>query len=225
MISRSRLSRRCASASIAPWASVSVVCAAGHSERDRRQPLAVACRPCGAVVEPDPVPQQQLGEPMPAAHQVHPHRIPRADQVTQRLLLIARNPDRMQLAGQQQPDEMLGVTRRSVLTLSPLARGILEGAATTHSTPRLASSRASPYPVGPASYAARTGRGSPAQNAVAFAFSPLIANDLQLSRLSIKHRRDDLRRVHIQTDETSSLRHGRLLLCGCGPPRGWSRAA
>lgn len=48
------------------------------------------------------------------------------------------------------------------------------GAATTHSAPRFTSSRASPYPVGPASYAARTGAGNPTQNADAVSLSPLI---------------------------------------------------
>ena len=38
--------------------------------------------------------------------------------------------------------------------------------------------------------------------------------------LGIEHRRHDLGGVHVQTDERSSLRQGRLLLCGCGPPRG-----
>ena len=47
---------------------------------------------------------------MPAAHQIHPHALARADQVTQRLLLGPRNPNRVQLAGQQQPDQQLGVT-------------------------------------------------------------------------------------------------------------------
>src|ERR1035441_2542065 len=143
---------------------------------------------------------------MPRSHQIPPDRVTGADQVTQRLLLIAGNPDRVQLARQQQPHQMLGVPpiglhaipacardparrpdhaprppgcrapRRSVFTRSPLARGILLGAATTHSTPRLASSRARPYPVGPASYATRTGRGRPAQNPAAPAASPSIEN-------------------------------------------------
>ena len=113
-----------ASASIAPRASSIVACAAGHVQRDRGQPLAVALRPRGAVVEPDPVAQQQLREPVTAAHQIHPHRVTRADQVTQRLLLIARHPDRMQLAGQQQPDEMLGVTTVGLHPIPARARDL-----------------------------------------------------------------------------------------------------
>ena len=37
-----------------------------------------------------------------------PDRLARADEVAQRLLLGARDADRVQLAGQQQPDEQLG---------------------------------------------------------------------------------------------------------------------
>ena len=47
---------------------------------------------------------------MTGAHQIDADRLTRADQVAQRLLLIARHPDRMQLTGQQQPGEKLGVT-------------------------------------------------------------------------------------------------------------------
>ncbi len=38
----------------------------------------------------------------------------------------------------------------------------------------------------------------------------------KLARLHVQHRRDDLRRVHVQTDESSSLRHGWFLPCACG---------
>jgi hypothetical protein len=49
-------------------------------------------------------------EPMPAAHQIHPQAVAGADQVAQRLLLGPGHADRVQPAGQQQPDEMLSVT-------------------------------------------------------------------------------------------------------------------
>ena len=52
-----------------------------------------------------------------------------------------------------------------------------------------------------------------------------IQKGADLTGLGIEYGRHDLGGVHIQTDEASSLRHGRLLLCGCGPPRGGSRAA
>jgi hypothetical protein len=62
-------------------------------------------------------------------------------------------------------------SRRSVLIRSAAARGILPGAATPHGTPRRASSRASPYPVGLVEVA-RTGRGSPAHRPAASHRSP-----------------------------------------------------
>jgi hypothetical protein len=88
-------------------------------QRDRHQPGAVTFRPRSSVVEPDPVPQQQLREPVPAPHQVDTDRFASTNQVTQRLLLIARNPNRMQLPGQQQPDEVLGV---ATIGLDPIPR-------------------------------------------------------------------------------------------------------
>jgi hypothetical protein len=38
---------------------------------------------------------------VPAAHQIHPDRFARADEVAQRFLLGPGHPDRVQLAGQQ----------------------------------------------------------------------------------------------------------------------------
>jgi hypothetical protein len=46
---------------------------------------------------------------VPAAHQIHPHRVTRTHEVAQCLLLGPGHADRVQPAGQQQPDEMLGV--------------------------------------------------------------------------------------------------------------------
>jgi hypothetical protein len=71
------------------------------------------------VIKPDPVTQQQLREPMPGAHQIHPHRLASAHQVAQRLLLGPRHPDRVQLAGQQQAGQMLGVT---AVSFDPIPR-------------------------------------------------------------------------------------------------------
>ena len=47
---------------------------------------------------------------MAGPHQINPNRLTRTDQIAQRLLLIARHPDRMKLPRQQQPGEQLGVT-------------------------------------------------------------------------------------------------------------------
>ena len=46
---------------------------------------------------------------MTCAHEIQPERFPRANEIMQRLLLRARDADRMQLSGEQQPDEMLSV--------------------------------------------------------------------------------------------------------------------
>jgi hypothetical protein len=61
---------------------------------------------------------------MPGAHQIHPDRLPGADEIAQRLLLGPRHPDRLQLAREQQPDEVLSVT---TIGFHPLPRGILLG--------------------------------------------------------------------------------------------------
>jgi hypothetical protein len=63
------------------------------------KPVAVALGPRRPVVEPDPVTQQQLREPMPATHQINPDRLTRTHKITQRLLLGPRHPDRVQLPG------------------------------------------------------------------------------------------------------------------------------
>jgi hypothetical protein len=56
------------------------------------------------------VAQQQLAEAVAAAHQVYADRFARAHEIAQRLFLGARHADGVQLAGQQQPDQQLGVT-------------------------------------------------------------------------------------------------------------------
>ena len=53
--------------------------------------------------------QQQLAQPLPGAHQITPDRLPGADDVTQRLLLAGRNPDRVQRVDHQQAQHPLGV--------------------------------------------------------------------------------------------------------------------
>jgi hypothetical protein len=84
--------------------------------------------------------------------------------------------DAQELFGPQQPHQMLGVTTNGLDPVPGRARGMFQGAATAHSAPRFAISRASPYPVRPASYATRAGPGKPAQNAAAVALSLLIPN-------------------------------------------------
>ena len=86
---------------------------------DRVKPGAVALGPRAPVLEADPVAQQQLRQPVTAAHQIDADRLPCAHEAAQRLLLRARDPNRVKLAGQQQPDEQLRVT---AIGLDPVAR-------------------------------------------------------------------------------------------------------
>jgi hypothetical protein len=61
--------------------------------------------------------QQQLADPVARAHQIAAHVLARPDQVAQRLLLAARDPDRVQSADHQQPHEPLGVTAVGLHTI------------------------------------------------------------------------------------------------------------
>ena len=184
----------------------------------------MALGPRSPVVELNAVAQQQLREPVPGAHQIQPQRFPRAHEITQRFLLRARHADLVKLSREQQPGDVLSVARVGLHavptsawdlrrcrdhaldpTLRELARRAIPGRA------RL---------ISDAHGSRQTGAEPGRRQRVA-----LHRERLQLARVGVQHRRDDLRRVHVQTDEGSSLRHGWFVLFGCGPPRGWSRAA
>jgi hypothetical protein len=127
-----------------------------ESERERpaleplpAQPTVMGERPGAGVVD-EAVPQQQLREPMPDAHQVSARVLARPHQITGRLLVRLRDTHRHQLAQPQQPGQPLRVATVS-LDLSPDARGIFDGATTVQAIPAPAHARASPYPVGAAS--------------------------------------------------------------------------
>src|SRR6188472_3254481 len=108
----------------------------------------MAIGPRSPVVELDAMTHQHLRQPVTRSHQIQAQRLPGANEIAQRLFLGARDADRVKRAGEQQPDEMLSVAA-IVLDLVAGPHGIFDGAATTHSIPRFASSRASVYPVGP----------------------------------------------------------------------------
>jgi hypothetical protein len=87
-----------------------VTCAPRSPEIDLGQPAAVADRPrAGGVLIDDVVAQQQLREALAGAHQIATHRLPGADDVTQRFLLAGRDPDRVQPVDHQQPQHPLRV--------------------------------------------------------------------------------------------------------------------
>ena len=157
---------------------------------------------------------------MPAAHQIHPDRLAGADEVPQRLLLGARDADRVQLARQQQAHQEFGV---AAVGLDPLARRARDLARRRHHALHAAARELAREPV-PGRPGLIRSADRPRQPRAQPRRLGDIAADLkppQLPDLGIEHRRHDLGGVHVQTDEGSSLRHGRLLLCGCGPPRGW----
>jgi hypothetical protein len=140
--------------------------------------LAVTISPCSAVVKPDPVPQQQLRESVPATHQIDPDLLTGADQVPQRFLLIARHPHRVQLPREQQPHDQLRV---AAIGLHPVPRRPRNLRRCRHDTldPTLRELASEPVPrrTG-ASYATRTGRGNPAQNPAVLLTSAVIAKNL-----------------------------------------------
>ncbi len=94
--------------------------------------------------------QQQLGQPVPAPHQITPDIVAGADQVPCGFLLHARNPDLDDLLHPQQPGQMQRI-RASVLIRSAAGRCSFDGAAITHRTPPAVSCRGESKPVGPAS--------------------------------------------------------------------------
>ena len=175
--------------------------------------------PRAPVVEPDAVAHQHLRQPVTCAHQIQPQRLARANKITQRFLLGARDTDRVQLAGQQQPDEMLGVTPIGLDLVSGRARDLRRRSDhALHAPPRELARECVPGRSGlvrDPDRARQTGAEPGGRQHVA-----RHRKRLQLAALSVQHRRDDLRRVHVQTDKGSSLRHGWFLLFDCGPPRG-----
>jgi hypothetical protein len=168
--------------------------------------------------------QQQLGQPVSAAHQIHADGVARANQVAQRLLLGARDSNRVQLARQQQPHQVLGVAAVGLDALPRRTRDLARRRdhALHAAPPKLARQAV----AGRARLIDRAHRPrQPSAQPGRLADVTADPEELQLTGLGIEHRRDDLGRVHVQTDEASSLRHGRLLLFDCGPPRGGRRAA
>ncbi len=179
-------------------------------QHDLVQPLAVPVSPCVSVIEPDPVAQKELREAVTAAHQIDPYLFPGTDQVPQRFLLRPRHPDRMKLPREQQPDDQLRVAAIGLHAIPRRARDLRRRRDDTLHAPLDQLAR-EPVPR-------RTGlirdpdrprqrraeRGRPADIRGH-------REELQLARLSIQHRRDDLRRVHVQANEGSSLRHGWFL--------------
>ena len=98
-------------------------------------------------------------------------------------------------------------SRPSVLTRSPGARRIFDGAATSHRNPAAVRSRASPNPVGPASYVTATGPGSSASHAM---IAATVGPQPPLPHLTgdrVQTCRRDRSGVHIQTNTRTLCKH------------------
>ena len=179
--------------------------------------MRVSPRP--AVIEPDPVTQQQLGESVPGAHQIFTQLLPGANQIAQRFLFLAGHPDRVKLAGHQQPHQMFGIPQ---IGLHPVARRAWDLRRRRDHAPDTAPGQFARERV--AGRSGLVGRPDWARQPCAercrrvrFTAHPEVG---ELARLGVQDRRHDLGGVHVQADKGSSLCHGWLLLCDCGPPRG-----
>jgi hypothetical protein len=75
------------------------------------QPPVVRAGPGGAAGIDDAVAQQQLGQPVPGAHQITAAVFASADQVSSCFLLEGRHADGADLAQAQQPSQMHRVFR------------------------------------------------------------------------------------------------------------------
>lgn len=96
------------------------------------------------------VPQKQLREPLPSAHQIAARVLTGTHQITGRLLVQLKDAYRHKLAQTQKPRQSLRVSA-VCLARSPDARRIFDGAATVQAIPAASQASAIPYPVGPAS--------------------------------------------------------------------------
>ena len=209
---RARRSRRCASSSVA--------CAAGQSER-RSSPATRGGARVHACPSSNRIPWRSSSFESRCRQRIRSIRTASRARTRSRSASSSAPGTRTACSLPASSNRTrCSASRRSVLTRSPAARGILLGAATTHSTPRPRELARQPVAGRPGlirdPHRPRQPRAEPGR------LGDLAAHreHLQLARLGVEHRRDDLRRVHIQTDEGSSLRHGWFLLCGCGPPRG-----
>ena len=99
-----------------------------------------------------------------AAHQIAAHVLPRADEITDRFLLDASGPAPRCSASIINSRSTRSASRSVGLDL--VLRRALDLPRRRHHAPDpcgVQSARASPYPVGPASYATRVGPGKPRQ--------------------------------------------------------------
>src|SRR3954447_23484882 len=85
------------------------------------QPAVVGERPGPRVVD-DPVPEQQLREPVASTHQLTTHVLAGTHEIARRLFVRLRHPHRNKLTQTQQPRQPLGITAIGLDPIRPRAR-------------------------------------------------------------------------------------------------------
>jgi hypothetical protein len=195
------------------------------AERDPGQPGAVGGRPAARpVLVADVVSQQQLAQPVPGAHQVDADVLARPDEVAQRLLLAARHAHRVQTVDHQQPHQPLGV---AAVGLDAVLGGPLDlPGRRNDAVDPVRRQRPRQREPGRAGLIGDTGGSRQAAAERRHLARPADqTTHAQLTRRRIDNTSDRRRRVHVQTDPSANLGHGRFLLLDCGRRASTSRAA
>ena len=186
---------------------------------------AVSDRPgAGGVLVADVVAQQQLAQSLPGAHQITSDSLPGADDIAQRLLLAARDPDRVQSVDHQQAQHPLGV---ALIGLDLIRGRPLDLPRRRDHTPNPGRVQRPRQPVAGRPRLIRGARRTRQRAAELdhLARRPRQPARAQLARLAIDHHSEHRARVHVKTNPTANLRHGRLLYAVVVAARGPARAA
>ena len=178
----------------------------------------------GSAVEARLVAQQELREPVACSHQVGADVLAGADQVAKRLLGRFGDPDRVELSGEQQADQVLGV---AAIGLHLLARPSWDlPRRCDHALDPGAVERPGEAIAGRPRLIARPHR--PFERAQEPHHRSTLATEAlkaQLAGFGVKDRRDHLRGMHIKTHQGPSLRHVGALLWSLGRAAGSSCGA
>jgi hypothetical protein len=167
----------------------------------------MAIGPRSPVVELDSMTHQHLRQPVSRSHQIQAQCLPGANEIAQRLFFGARDADRVQLAGEQQPDEMLSVAAIVLDFLAGRARDLRRRRDYTFDP----APRELPRERVPSRARLLGGPDRSRQSGAQGRRTGVLAVEHEhpkLARVGVKDCRDDLGRVHVQTDQGSSLRHG-----------------
>jgi hypothetical protein len=177
------------------------------TEIDARQPRAVADRPgAGGVLVDDVVSQQQLRESLSGAHQIAADRLPGADDIAQRLLLAARDPDRVQAVDHQQPQHPLTI---ALIGFHPIRARPLDLPRRRDHAPDPGRVQRPRQAIARRPCLIRHPRRTRQQRTELdhLARLPRQPARAQLARLTIDRHSKHRARVHVQTHPTANLRH------------------